>query len=196
MLDPRLGRRCRDGRRPIACEKAAGAQPGGSVLLPNQWSLRPTGRQIEVGNFPVNVALHPQGQWAVILHSGYGPHAIVVVDVTTRRIVSSVIVPKTFYGLCFSPSGKRLFASGGEDDVVHEFSFADGYLYGHKIIDLPKSKTALVTAGLACSLDGQCVYAACCLGDRLFILRPDNGGRSPANRASGAKLSLSSRRRS
>ena len=70
-----------------------GAQVGGSVLLPNQWSLRPTGRQIEVGNFPVNVALHPQGQWAVILHSGYGPHAIVVVDVTTRRIVSSVIVP-------------------------------------------------------------------------------------------------------
>ncbi len=99
-----------------------------------------------------------------------------VVDVTTGRVVSSVIAPKTFYGLCFSPGGKRLFASGGEDDVVHEFHFADGYLYDHKVIDLPKSKTALVTAGLACSLDGRFVYAACCLGDRLFILRPDNAG--------------------
>jgi DNA-binding beta-propeller fold protein YncE len=153
-----------------------GAQPDGSVLLPNQWSLRPAGRQIEVGNFPVNVALHPRGQWAVVLHSGYGPHAVVVVEVATRRIVSSVIAPKTFYGLCFSPDGERLYASGGEDDVVHEFHFADGYLYGHKVHELPKSKTALVAAGLACSVDGSCVYAACCLGDRLCILHPDHAG--------------------
>ncbi len=128
-------------------EALPGAQPGGSVLLPNQWSLRPAGRQIEVGNFPVNVALHPQGRWAVVLHSGYGPHAIVVVEVATRRIVSSVVAPKTFYGLCFSPDGERLFASGGEDDVVHEFHFDDGYLYGHKVHELPKSKTALVSRG-------------------------------------------------
>ncbi len=160
----------------LLARKLPGAQPGGSVLLPNQWSLRPAGRQIEVGNFPVNMALHPRGRWAAILHSGYGPHAIVVVDVTAGRIVSSVIVPRTFYGLCFSPGGERLFASGGEDDVVHEFHFADGYLDGHKVIELPKSKTALVAAGLACSLDGSCLYAACCLGDRLCILRPDRAG--------------------
>jgi len=33
----------------------------GSVLLPNQWSLHPTGRQIELADFPVNLALHPMG---------------------------------------------------------------------------------------------------------------------------------------
>src|SRR5205809_1022385 len=32
-----------------------GKQANGSVLLPNQWSLRPVGRQVELGDFPINV---------------------------------------------------------------------------------------------------------------------------------------------
>ena len=39
-----------------------GIQAGGSVLLPNQWSLQPAGRQLVVGDFPVNLALHPGGR--------------------------------------------------------------------------------------------------------------------------------------
>ena len=31
-----------------------GLRPDGSVLLPNQWSLRPMGKQTAVGDFPVN----------------------------------------------------------------------------------------------------------------------------------------------
>ena len=64
------------------------------MLLPNQWSLRPTGKQVEVGNFPVNVALHPQGDWAAVLHSGYGPHEVVVVDLKTDSVVSRVTLPQ------------------------------------------------------------------------------------------------------
>src|SRR5436189_6214189 len=36
-----------------------GKQSDGSVLLPNQWSLRPVGKQVELGDFPINVAVHP-----------------------------------------------------------------------------------------------------------------------------------------
>ncbi|MBI4324802.1 MAG: hypothetical protein HY674_06005, partial [Chloroflexi bacterium] len=35
-----------------------GARPDGSVRLPNQWSLRPVGRQVLLGDFPVNIAVH------------------------------------------------------------------------------------------------------------------------------------------
>ena len=58
-----------------------GKQPDGSVLLPNQWSLRPVGKQVELGDFPINVAVHPDGRFAAILHSGYGAHQIMVVDI-------------------------------------------------------------------------------------------------------------------
>jgi hypothetical protein len=52
-----------------------GKQTDGSVLLPNQWSLRPTGRQVELGDFPINVAVHPSGRFVVALHAGWGAHA-------------------------------------------------------------------------------------------------------------------------
>ncbi len=147
-----------------------GLQPDGAVLLPNQWSLRPTGKQVEVGNFPVNVALHPHGDWAAVLHAGYGPHEVVVVDLKSAGVVSSVTLPKTFYGLCFTPDGKQLLVSGGEDDVVYRFRFADGYLSDRECLEFSKHDKAQVATGLACSQDGESLYAACCLGNRLVSL--------------------------
>ena len=64
-----------------------GAQPDGSVLLPNQWSLRPAGRQVELGDFPVNIAVHPKGRFAAVLHSGYSKHEIIVVDLQQAKAV-------------------------------------------------------------------------------------------------------------
>jgi YVTN family beta-propeller protein len=145
-----------------------GLKTDGSVLLPNQWSLRPTGRQIEVGNFPVNMALHSSGDSLAVLHSGYGPHKVVIIDLTTGSVVSSVVLPKTFYGLCFSPDGNQLFVSGGEDDAVYCCEFSNGRLTKRQVIKLPESKTALVPTGLASGSDGKWLYAACCLGDRLI----------------------------
>ena len=65
-----------------------GTRPDGTVLLPNLWSLRPAGQQIDMEDFPVNIAVHPKGRFAAVLHSGYGKHAIVVVDLTTLQIAS------------------------------------------------------------------------------------------------------------
>src|SRR2546429_8939095 len=93
-----------------------GVQADRSILLPNQWSLRPAGRQLALGDFPVNSALHPSGQYLAVLHAGYGEHEVVVVDLKRekQRVVSRVTLEQTFLGLCFSPDGKTLYASGGE----------------------------------------------------------------------------------
>ena len=89
-----------------------GAKPDGSVLLPNQWSLRPVGKQVELGDLPVNVAVHPGGRFAAVLHSGDSAHEIVVVDIAAATVVSRTDVHETFYGLEFSKDGRRLFCSG------------------------------------------------------------------------------------
>src|SRR5437764_1361262 len=91
---------------PAAPPVLPGVQPGGAILLPNQWSLRPAGRQRELGDFPVNLALHPGGRWLAVLHAGYGEHEIAVVDLRRERVVVRVPLDQTFYGLCFSPDGK------------------------------------------------------------------------------------------
>lgn len=64
-----------------------GKQTDGSVLLPNQWSLRPVGRQIELRDFPVNIAVHPGGRYAAVLHAGYGAHQVSVVDINSNETV-------------------------------------------------------------------------------------------------------------
>ena len=51
-----------------------GAKTGDTlkIRLPNQWSLRPVGRHLALGDFPVNLALHPSGKYLAVLHAGYG----------------------------------------------------------------------------------------------------------------------------
>src|SRR5213595_2010003 len=86
-----------------------GQRPDGSVLLPNQWTLRPVGRQVPLGDFPVNLALHPAGKYGAVLHCGYSAHEIVVVELASGNVASRTKIDEAFYGLTFSKDGSQLF---------------------------------------------------------------------------------------
>src|SRR5689334_12920533 len=100
-----------------------GVEPDGAIRLPNQWAIRPVGRQVELGDFPITLTLHPGGRWLAVLHAGYGTHEIMILDLQSRRqlLVTRVALEQTFGGLCFSPDGNMLYAGGGEFDVIHAF---------------------------------------------------------------------------
>jgi DNA-binding beta-propeller fold protein YncE len=150
-----------------------GVQADGNVLLPNQWSLRPAGRQVPLGDFPVNLALHPDGRWLAVLHAGYGEHEIVIVDLHRRKVVSRAALDQAFYGLCFAPDGRRLFASGGEHEVVHAFDFAGGYLGNHRQIRVVPATDKFIVCGVACDAAGKTLYAAGPWGQAVAILSVD-----------------------
>jgi DNA-binding beta-propeller fold protein YncE len=137
-----------------------GASDEGMILLPNQWSLKPAGKQIKLDDFPIQVALHPKGLWAAVLHAGFSDHEIVVVDLKDEKVLSRVIVPQTFYGIAFDRDGDELFASGGEYEVVHRYDFGDGYLSGHRAIRVAKDNETFVPAGLATSMDDKTLFVA------------------------------------
>jgi DNA-binding beta-propeller fold protein YncE len=134
-----------DNKPPV---QLPGQRPDGSVLLPNQWSLRPMGRQIELGDFPINIAVHPQGRFAAILHSGYSHHGIVVVDLVTEKVVTNAPLEEAFYGIAFSRNGSRLFCSGASEELIHSFQFKDGMLSDHHEIRLRDIKDVGIPAGL------------------------------------------------
>jgi YVTN family beta-propeller protein len=148
---------------------AEGAWPGkkadGSVLLPNQWSLRPTGLQVELADFPVNIAVHPSGRYAAVLHSGYSEHQILVVDIFTGQVVTRFALHETFYGLAFSRDGQLLACSGAGDEVIHIFNFEDGKLSNHTKIKLRDAKKRGVPAGLAIDNSSGHVFTANLWGD-------------------------------
>jgi DNA-binding beta-propeller fold protein YncE len=149
-----------------------GIQASGFIQLPNQWSLRPAGKHLEVGDFPVNIALHPGGDWIAVQHAGYGEHEIVIVQIKgeRQRIVSRVSLEQTFSGLCFSPTGDTLYVSGGEFEVVHAYSFSAGLLSNHRAIPVVERTQKFVVGGLAVDTEGKTLFAAGPWGDAACIL--------------------------
>src|SRR6266568_3988132 len=144
-----------------------GQMADGAVRLPNQWFLRPVGKQIVLGDFPVNIAVHPDGKFAAVLHCGYGVNEIVVVDIKTGKIVSRASIDEAFYGIAFSPDGKKLFCSGAGSETVHCFAFADGYLARHKSVKLRSRRRRGIPGGMAVTRDGNTLYVANVWGHRI-----------------------------
>lgn len=147
-----------------------GYQANGQVLLPTQWSLQPAGKQIKLGDFPVNIALHPSGRWAAVLHAGFQEHEIQIVDLSEEKVLSAVTLPQAFYGLCFDAKGEQLFASGGEYRRVHRYRFENGYLVAQPSIDLGTTGDKWVTTGVSLSPDQKTLYAANSWGDTLSFV--------------------------
>src|SRR6266852_7788746 len=141
--------RAKAAAKPVTPRLLPGVQATGAIQLPNQWSLRPAGKQVTLGDFPVNMAVHPSGRWLAILHAGYGTHEVAIfnTDKSQQKVISRVTMDQAFYGLAFSPDGKALYASGGEFEVVHAYDFEDGLLFHHRQIAVAAPKDKFVAGG-------------------------------------------------
>ncbi|HZV34286.1 MAG TPA: alkaline phosphatase family protein [Verrucomicrobiae bacterium] len=137
-----------------------GQRLDGSVLLPNQWSLRPVGRQVPLGDFPVNIAVHPDGRYAAVLHSGHGQHEIIVVDINNAKVVSTTKLNEAYYGIEFANSGARLYCSGSSDEVIHVFDFKDGELTEIQPVLLCDPRERNIPCGLAVSDNARDLFVA------------------------------------
>ncbi|NBV24742.1 MAG: YncE family protein [Proteobacteria bacterium] len=146
-----------------------GRQADGSVLLPNMWSLRPAGKQVDLADFPVNIAVHPDGKFAVILHAGYSPHELAVVEIGKATVAGRTKIEEAFYGVEFSRDGKRLYASGAGSETVRCFDFdaKTGTLGKEQEIRLRAVTERGIPAGLALTSDAQHLYVANVLGQRV-----------------------------
>jgi DNA-binding beta-propeller fold protein YncE len=152
-----------------------GPQPDGSVLLHNQWPIRPVGLQVPLGEFPVGLAVDPSGRYAAILHAGWGAHEIRVVDLRTRTVTAVVPMHETFGGLAFSPDGRRLVCSGGGDGLLWVFDFDRGQLRPASQVHLPASEAHSSVGGLALASDGRTAYAAILFSGKVVRTNLESG---------------------
>ncbi len=137
-----------------------GRQDDGSMLLPNQWSLRPAGRQIPLADFPVNIASTPDGRYAAVLHCGYGQHEVLLVDLKTEQVSDRANVGEAFYGLIFANNGQRLYCSGASGEVIHSFDVSQGKLSPTENYRLRPVTETGVPAGLALDAAARTLYVA------------------------------------
>ncbi len=164
-----------DGAAPGGPKAWPGPQADGSVLLPNLWSLRPAGKQVLLGDFPVNVAIHPSGKWAAALHSGYGQNEVTIVELPQGEVISRAPINESFYGLVFNSRGTELFCSGAGDEVVHRFQFRKGYLSDHQEVALRRAAVRGIPAGIALDPDGERLYCANVWGQSIDIVSLQSG---------------------
>jgi YVTN family beta-propeller protein len=122
---------------------------------------------VEVADFPVNVAVHPSGRFAAVLNSGYSAHQLTIVDLAEARVVGRTNLHESFYGLAFSPDGRKLYCSGAGDELIHAYTFDDGLLSNRAFIRLRKAKERAVPAGLTVDRSGRNLYVANVWGHRL-----------------------------
>src|SRR5574344_1795728 len=98
------------------------AQKADPVLLPNGWRLTPAGKQFPLGDLPLNMAISPNKHWLAVTNNGYGRQCIQIFDTKTEKMTDDVEIRMSWYGLCFSPDNKKLYASGGNENKIRIYS--------------------------------------------------------------------------
>jgi len=87
-------------------------------IQPTGRQLHPTGKLVELGNFPTGGALTPDGRFLWTLSTGYGRNDIRIVKVGlnrghgTSRIVQNILMPGLDGGIAIAPSGRTAYVSG------------------------------------------------------------------------------------
>lgn len=140
------------------------------VLLSNGWSLSPAGRSIPLGDLPLNIAVTKSKKYLAVTNNGYSDQSIQIIDVAKGKVVDSLPVNKSWYGLSFADNDRTLYASGGNNNWILQFVFANGKL---TLVDSlllgPKLPKLLSPAGIDVD-DGQNrLYTVTKESDSLYV---------------------------
>ena len=150
----------------IACAVLATA-----AQLPTGATLDPAAKASPVGNFPLAIAVAPDGDHAALLLNGWREQGVQIVD-RSGAVTQTLAQPSAFIGLAFSPDGKTLWASGGYEDALYRYRWANGTAELEATVPLAAfaEKGTFYPAGIGISPDGARVYVAENLGDTLSVV--------------------------
>ena len=98
------------------------------VQLVNGWKLSPAGKSFPLGDLPLNLAVSKTSRYMAVTNNGQGIQSIELIDLMTEKIVDSVAVGKSWYGLKFSADEKYLYASGGHDNWILKYEIKNNKL--------------------------------------------------------------------
>ena len=153
---------------------AASRELNGQPRLPTGAHLDPVTNAWAVGSMPLAMALAPGGGQVVVLLNGWREQGIQVLDRRTGQIVQTELQPATFLGLVFSPDGRSLYTSGGNQDVVYRYAWAAGRATLADSFQLavkqPNRSGTSYPAGIGVSRDGTRLYVAENLFDSLAVI--------------------------
>jgi YVTN family beta-propeller protein len=102
------------------------------LTLPNGWSLSPAGRSLPLGDLPLNIAVSKSKKIMAVTNNGQSKQTLQLINTKTEKILDNIEIKKSWLGLKFSSDEKYLFASGGNDNWILQYSTAGNKL---KLLD-------------------------------------------------------------
>jgi YVTN family beta-propeller protein len=152
----------------------AAQDPSGARRLPTGARLDPAGVSYDLGSMPLAMVLSPEKNRLIVLLNGWREQGIQVLDRVSGQVLQKIPLPAVFLGVAFSPDGKSLYVSGGNQDVIYRFDWSGGRATLADSIALavkqPRQNGTRYPAGLAISRDGRTLYVAENLGDSLAVV--------------------------
>ena len=76
------------------------------------------------GDLPLNIAVSPSKKYIAVTNNGQSTQSIQLIDAVNDKVLSSIEIPKSWYGLKFSADEKYLYASGGNDNWILKYAVA------------------------------------------------------------------------
>jgi YVTN family beta-propeller protein len=145
--------------------------------LPTGLLLDPAAPAYSAGSLPLGAVISPEGDRVVLLLCGWREQGVQVMDQATGEITQTLPQKAAFVGIVFSPDGRSLWASGGNDDSVYRYDWRDKTLVPAARLELqvkkdPKAHGTSYPAGLAFSPDGKRLFVTENLGDGLVVIDP------------------------
>jgi YVTN family beta-propeller protein len=164
----------------VACQQSprtgadATSELTGAPRLPTGARLDPVAGSWAVGSMPLAMALAPGGGQIVVLLNGWREQGIQVIDRRTGQIAQTLLQPAAFLGLAFSPDGRSLYTSGGNQDVVYRYDWTGGRATLADSVALavkqPNRSGTSYPAGIGVSRDGTHLYVAENLFDSVAVV--------------------------
>jgi DNA-binding beta-propeller fold protein YncE len=156
-----------------------GPLPGGGILLPTGWVVRPAGRQLPLDTFPMNSLLTPDGRFLLVLHGGYNPPSLHVIDAKTEKPVSQLRLPDAWLGMAITTNGRLIYVSGGSQSAIYEVALSpEGRLELRRTFEVtPQAKRTNrdFIGDVALTPDNRLIYAADLYHDQIVVINPQSG---------------------
>lgn len=141
------------------------------VRLPNGWHLSPAGRMLPLGDLPLNIAVSKTQRHTAVTNNGQSVQSLQLIDPVTEKILHSVIIPKSWYGLTFSEDEQFLYASGGNDNWILKYAVINNRLQLKDSIKLgDKWPVKISPAGIALDDKAGLLYTVTKENNMLYVV--------------------------
>jgi YVTN family beta-propeller protein len=144
------------------------------LTLPNGWSLSPAGSQIPLGDLPLNIAVTHDLKYAAVTNNGESTQSVQLIRIRDQKLLDTYEVGKSWLGLVFSDDGKRLYASGGNDNWIVRFVIQNEKLVCRDTFKLGKPWPEKISiAGIAVDEARHRLYTVTKENNSLYIIATD-----------------------